>query len=393
MTGAGRKQKMNMGFNRRKVAYVLAVFAGCTAVSIGYGLLMGSIGEFGGDSEYYVLRAREIQAGGIRFYLDNLSTPYYWGYPTFLALVMTFLGENWEAVAVAQVILSSVSAIFLFRILEGVSESLGGAAVLAVAYKLVLDVSMWDGRILSDSLGMTLECMTLHFFYRITLENKKRDYVLFAVYAFLFWTMRTNAVSLLIVLASVLFMRLPAGKKWIVGGVCLFIFVTAFTGMVVLGSGDPHGLGARADYYLDYYRNGIVVSGRPEYDYKVLQDRVGTIWFLADIFCMILLKTKYYWSIYFDAYSTVHKVLCCVTILPVFLFSGFSFVWIVKERKKELFPFLGGVISYSFFQICTEVDFDMRYRAPVFALLVVCSGYGMRKVIDARRRKSEDGFT
>ena len=39
------------------------------------------------------------------------------------------------------------------------------AAALALFYRAILDVSIWNGLILSDGLGMTLECMTLYYFY------------------------------------------------------------------------------------------------------------------------------------------------------------------------------------------------------------------------------------
>lgn len=278
-----------------------------------------------------------------------------------------------------QIFLSAASTVFLFLLASDILEQDGLAVGLALFYKLILDTSMWDGRILSDSLGMTLECMTLYFFYMALKNKKKKDYVLFVLFSILFVVTRTNAVSLLIVLFAVLFIKMDGRKKWITGVLAAAAVAAVMAGLLLAGKTAAHGMGERLDYYMSYYLQGKIVSGRPEYDYHVPSRHLDSPLFALDIVWMMLLKLKYYWSIYFRGYSAVHIAICITTILPAFIFTLYSVFYIIRDRQKHLYPYIAGIASYCFIQICTEVDFDMRYRAPIFLLCTICCAYGMKK--------------
>lgn len=363
--------------NKEIISIYIGIFIGATLISIAYGYLMHTFGTYGGDSEYYVSQAKEILSNGLQYYIEHVATPYYWGYPSFLAVCIAIVGENWTAIALIQVFLSAFSMIFLFRLVNDILSQTSLAILLTLFYKLILDTSMWDGRILSDSLGMTLECMTLYFFYTGMKNRQKRDYTLFVIWAVLFFMTRTNSVSLLIVLTAAILLKIPGKTKWIIFGV---IVAAILAGLFIAGENVNLGLGARAENFASYYRKGEIVHGRPEYDYHIPEDHIGSLLFILDIVIMIILKAKYYWSIYFSDYSMTHIVICLVTILPIFLITLFSVIQIIKDRQKQLYPFVIGIVSYSFIQICTEVDFDLRYRAPVFLLCIICSGYGLKKL-------------
>ena len=129
--------------------------------------------------------------------------------------------------------------------------------------------------------------------------------------------------------------------------------------------------------------------GRPEYDYQIPASHKDSLWFVFDILNMFLKKVIFYWNIYFNTFSKVHIVLCFLTILPTFLFTLFSVVCIVRDKAKQLYPFVAGILSYNLLQSATELDFSNRYRSPVFLLLIICSAYGMRKLYRlAERRKT-----
>ena len=48
--------------------------------------------SMGGDSGFYIGRANDIINSGIGFYVDNISTIWYWGYPSYLALFLPAFG-------------------------------------------------------------------------------------------------------------------------------------------------------------------------------------------------------------------------------------------------------------------------------------------------------------
>ena len=362
---------------KKDIFIYIGIAAGAIVISILYGYLTHAFGTFGGDSEYYVSQAKKILSDGTGFYMDYIATPYYWGYPTFLALCIAVVGENWMAIALIQVILSALSMIFLYHVVHDITDHTNLAILLTLFYKLILDTSMWDGRILSDSLGMTLECMTLYFFYKGMRDKKQKDFIWFIVFAILFFMARTNSISLLIILAIATLIRIPGRAKWII---CGSAAVIVFAGLLVAGGNEHYGIGTQMEKFVDYFRHGEIVYGRPEYNYLISEEHMGTPLFILDIVLMLLLKAKYYWSIYFSGYSTVHIALCIVTILPIFGLTLFSVISIIKDKQKQLYPFVAGIASYSFFQICTEVDFDQRYRAPIFLLCIICSAYGMKRI-------------
>lgn len=362
--------------NKTFLIYI-GIFTGAALISIAYGFLMHTFGTYGGDSEYYVGQANEILLKGLEYYIEHIATPYYWGYPTFLAVCIAIVGENWVAIALIQVFFSAFSMIFLFRLVNDISGQSFLSFLLTLFYKLILDTSMWDGRILSDSLGMTLECMTLYFFYMGMQNKQKKDLALFIIFACLFFMARTNSISLLIVLTAEVLLTLPGRKKWAIGGI---IAAAVLVGLFVAGGNENLGLGARAQNFASYYQQGEIVHGRPEYNYSIPEGHLGTPLFILDIIFMIILKFKYYWSIYFNDYSMTHIVICLVTILPVFALTLFSVIHIINDRQRQLYPFVVGIVTYCSIQICTEVDFDLRFRAPIFLLCTICSGYGMKKL-------------
>ena len=252
---------------------------------------------------------------------------------------------------------------------------------------------MWDGMILSDSLGMTLECMTLYFFYFSLKNKKKKDYILLAAFSLLFFTVRTNSISLLLVVAVTCLLSLPKEKRRIAAALTVLVVAAVVAALFMVGENAYYGLGKRVDYYRDYYLQGTIVFGRPEYDYQIPAGHKGSILFVFDILKMLLLKAVYYWSIYFKAFSKAHTILCFLTILPTFLFTLFSVICIIRDKVKQLYPFVDGIFSYSFIQIATEVDYDQRYRSPIFLLLIICSAYGVRKLymMAGRHRNGQIG--
>lgn len=338
-----------------------------------------SIGAFaglplGGDSGYYMGQAEKILQTGIGFYIENSYMPYYWGYPSFLALLFAFWGENLSVVVIVQILLAACCSVFIYKIIKELSGNLYIAFLLACAYSCILDVILWDGYILSDSMGMIWECLTLYFFYQFYVfrSAKQKDKIFFFICMILFFMTRTNSLSLLLVLAGYIIMKLPQKqKKIIVGSIPIIAVAVIF--LLLKSGGDHHyGLQSLLEIFVRYYENGEIVSGRPEYDYVISGQGISAI----DVLFMLLLRIKYYWSIYFSAYSMPHKLICCMTILPIFLFSIFSVFGIIKDKKRTYYPLLAGVMAYSIIQIFTEVDFDQRYRAPIFLLLILICSYG-----------------
>lgn len=253
------------------------------------------------------------------------------------------------------------------------------SAVLVCFYTCLLDVILWDTYILSDSLGLILECCVIYLFYKSFYFTKQKMVygVLFWIAVVLFFMTRTNSLSLIIVLIVFLIMRMEKKYRFItlisIGGIAIVSIVFLF----VIGRESGLGISNLGNMFKNYYLQGSIVCGRPEYDYLIPESHQGNGLFILDCIIMYFKKYFYYWSVYFSAHSTRHKLLNCITILPLFFTSLASTIMIFRDKKKVYYPVIAGVISYSVIQALTEVDFDMRYRVPIFMLLIIICGYGL----------------
>lgn len=81
---------------KRRACLGIIVFIGACLISFIYCRLLHSLGTFGGDSGYYVAQAQEMLENGLKYYRDHIATPYYWGYPAFLAACMAVIGGGAE---------------------------------------------------------------------------------------------------------------------------------------------------------------------------------------------------------------------------------------------------------------------------------------------------------
>lgn len=134
------------------------------------------------------------------------------------------------------------------------------------------------------------------------------------------------------------------------------------------------------DYFINGFRDGMVVNGRPEYDITVVPEHIGSPWFIVDILKILLKRICMYWSIYFDGYSSMHKLFVLGTILPTFILSIWSIIQVIRNKAKSFYPLITMTMFYFVLQVFTEVDFDQRYRAPIFMILIILCSYGVSDI-------------
>lgn len=336
--------------------------------------------DLGGDSQFYLSNGHEILKNGLRYYAKHFSTPYYWGYPTFVALLMLLVGENYTVIVCTQIVLSALSSAFLYRMLMNGSNEKRICVVaiaLTIFYRGIQDVWLWDRMILSDSLGLTLEIMTIYSFWKIKKDRKRTDYLLFFAMSLLFFITRTNSIVLILVLIAFLIADLPKTSRIVVTASLLICGVGILCGLFALGEGEMHGLGRRVDYYSDLFKRGIVIFDRPQYDVAVTCDS-GTLRLLTGCITVFLKREVFFWNIYLKDYSLLHKIYNAVALLPLFAGSVVSGVYLMKKRIRCAYPYIVGVLAYNIVQAFTEIDYDMRYRIPIFVLLIIINMIAIR---------------
>lgn len=326
------------------------------------------LGEFGGDSGFYIENARKIT--NIQYYIEHIKTPYYWGYPTYLALCFNIIGERYAAIAIIQIAIKAGTIMLLYSVISDVQHNFLISFLVPLFYSVIVDVMMWDCRILSDSLGVSLEMCTIYCFWKLRKDYRWRRLLLFVLSAFAFFTTRTNSSALLIVFFIYILRDLPNTKKHY-AYISIAVLVVIFLILYNASYNTIHGLPSRVSYYINLLKSGSVVVGRPQYDYSIPSDHYGTPWIVIDYTIVLLKRMVMFWSVFFSEHSLRHKIYCIVTVLPVFVLSIPAMISTFKKRKTELYPFAFGVLSYHVVSIFTELEYDMRYRMPIFLLLVI----------------------
>ena len=200
---------------------------------------------------------------------------------------------------------------------------------------------------------------------------------------------RTNAVSMVFaLLLSLGISRVSDYRR-------MRRFLLAFSGIVALivlilvmlptGSSDSANdfkLSNMTSWFLSMYSSGEVVYNRPELNWNV-GESVG----ILDVIGIIFSRIKWYFSLWFSTYSTGHKLINLVQILPIWILSASGVIFAVKDREKSIYPIIIGATCYFLFQVVTALDFDLRYRCPIFPLLFIISTYSCVRVYRKRVKR------
>lgn len=137
-----------------KIIKISLVFALALLIRVVYTMVKG--GYYTSDTAYYMGQSDIILQQGLSFYIANISTPYYWGYPTALAILRSIFGDNLMAICLVQAVLGAVSTLILVKLIDMITNNVNIAIGAGLIYTCIVDVVMWDAMVMSDSLGLFL---------------------------------------------------------------------------------------------------------------------------------------------------------------------------------------------------------------------------------------------
>ncbi len=339
------------------------------------------------DTLYYMGQSNLILQKGLFFYIDNISTPYYWGYPTTLAILRSIFGDNLMAICLVQAVLGAVATLILAWLIAQITNNINIALGVGLFYTCIIDVVMWDAMVMSDSLGLFWEILFLCAFYALY-TRKTKNLLWFIVFGFLFFATRTNAICLILPCLFALILSLDKKIKRKVLYGFLMVLAVCVIALIVMGRGARFGLLSRVDFIIDYYKNGTIIWSRPEYDYVVDPSHTGLA-FALDCILMFLKKYALYWAIWFRDFSLAHKLYSLVFIGPVFIGGLASAIKIIKDKAHLYYVPVIAVVLYSTMQALTELDYSSRYRVPVFVCLLICCSYGVMCLMQDLKKDSQ----
>lgn len=374
--------------NRTSVFFIALSVLTALAIRMALFAFYGSL--LGGDSQSYIDMAKTVMREGITYYPNHIDAPYYWGYPTFLALIFSMFGENITVVCIIQIILAGLSMALIYLSIFRMTGRPWIGVLLIAFYNINLEVIEWDCFILSDSLGMTMEALCVFSFVRLidgyekgrnagTMDsNKPYDWMLFAVTSLLYFLARSNAIVIIFFMCVVLLFRLEKKKQIMLGGLFLACFAALVSIIMWSAVMHPENINLMATFegMMRDIREGSVISGRPEYDVPVASNGIlGYAFFIVK-------RIAYYWAVFLKAYSMGHKLLSIAAISPVYLLAIYSGIQAVKNRQRKYIELIFIILLSAFVQTLEQIDFDFRYRAPLFMLLILLGSYGLAEITD-----------
>ena len=375
------------GKRKQIICYILVVLVPLI-LRVGYLCLNGIVKS--PDSYSYIRMANNIIAQGPVYYIHNLDAPYYWGYPTYLAIMFFLIGDNFFVICLVQTVLACASMIFLFKALNRLIREQWVCLCMVFLYTIIFDVMMWDRYVLTECLGMTIEAICFYFFINLITadEISKKDFILFAVFCILFFLARSNAITIVFAMGIVIVSRLDRKVR----NKILLGFIVVMCGLVsmIIASSIMHpdnvNLIDTIEVATKGIREGNVIDERHEYD--ILLPSEG---FRLPFYALVILKRMVmYWSIFIRAYSKAHKLMCIVGILPTYVLAFLSTFRAFKEKIRTYIELFVVIVLSSLIQIVVFIDYDFRYRAPIFIPLILLGSLSGKYIGDMILKKLKE---
>lgn len=332
-----------------------------------YGIL------YTGDTIRYDSWANQILEKGLGFYAENIDKPYYWGYASVLALFRKIFSSDMPII-IFQNILSAVVVIVIYKTIFLIFEDKTTAFIGGIIYCYFYPFLDWNYILYSDSLGVSLEIICIYLFFlqkKQTGRKRVMTVLLFAVIGVMFLLIRTTAFISLTVMTVGLINQLSEKKRRAVY-ISLAVCIAAVLAFMFFKSSGEHSPASRLEYYIELFRNGTVVYGG--FNINIPQEMFDSG---MRIFCMIflvILRAVCFWGIAFPYMPVSEMVINTLQILPIFIFG---LCGAVKDRKngRKCGILVAVVIASNIVQAFSEVDFEFRYRIPIYPPLIIISAY------------------
>lgn len=366
-----------------RVGTVLLVVA--LAMKLGRVVLTGPV--IAPDTQRFVDIARAVKGATWVPIIAPGAAVFYWLYGALLAVfwkVTDSLQQSLELLVGLQAAVSAASVYFLFRTLLWLSEgSLPLAAGLAGLFLLNPDILLWDVRVLSDSLSLSLVVAALSLLApRLSGRHGARRRGQFTLLMLLSLALVFCRPANLVFLAVSL-LALPLEEdsakllRRIAAPASLVLLVMAAATIVRYGQTRTRPL---AEHWLRLAQAGVVIQDRPFYDVAPIAwdsaspaERAGH---LGRTFGKRLL---YFWAPALQAYSRRHAFASFTLVGSVWLAGAVAIlrIWIKLGPGLLDWYLLSMVVAYNVFHAATLIDFDLRYRIVVvpFVLALIARGF------------------
>jgi hypothetical protein len=227
--------------------------------------------------------------------------------------------------------------------------------------------------ILSDCI---FSFFTLVFFLKI-LQNKKKlyDFFLISFIFVLIFFINPKFIAILFFVIFYILIRyfinknLILSKNYIGTSLILTYIIGLFVWSVFYNNFNL--LNFTGDIFLEieqFYLDGTIIHNRSKLDYLESDVSILKIFYLGILRSLSFFQ---FWSLNWDL---KHNLVNIISIMPLYLTNVLNIVFFNKyseSDKRIIIGIVAMIIAFVFMSSITAVDYDWRYRYPLYNILVV----------------------
>ena len=313
---------------------------------------------------------------------------FYSTYIFFAAVLRFAFPERLEPVIIAQIIISLVAAISLYKSAYKLFSTRMTGLFASLIFLLWIDNMHWNTITMTESLFRSLAVIFIYFL--VNFENKSRLFwpTLFCATLILF----TRPTGIVIVVAFVAFIFFLFANKIPKPAVSAIILIG------VLGSFVAANFMMIHFNFIPSYSTGNIITymnhleGTSNYDatLRIIPDQLNfmnegapplfqVLYFVTHNFeyflSLALAKLYYLLSGYRPYYSTLHNALNIFFIVPFYLFAIVGF-FINKSKPLSAYVLTALIVNCGII-VLSAVDWDNRFYLPMEAGLILMASGGL----------------
>lgn len=253
--------------------------------------------------------------------------------------------------------------------------------IITILFFTNFEQYLWVKFILSDYIHYFLSSCFIFFFLNFkNIDNSKKNIFIACIILILAVFTRPIFPVYFIFLLSFLFLQYLPYKihkfdSWTINIILLFFFTLLIIfniGFLFIKNYNFLNIGYLEHIY-NLFLNGIVINDRPHTYLSFIELN------FINMMIIELVRFFYYFVFWDQLYSLKHNILNSLTFTVMYFFALLAIIrintFLIYDRKNIIFLFLF-ILTFAFFHSITWIEYDWRYRLPIYFPLFLLDLYG-----------------
>ncbi len=354
-------------------------------INIAYNFSMGS--SFmpipANNTKTFMHHAHAFSTQGFQGLIEEGLPLYYFLYPIFITFMRSiFSGYYTQVILIIQILLFALAAYFIFKI-TSIITSRPTAFLAAALFVFTWQILRWSHFILPDSINIFLIIFCAYYLILlITTKDLKYISAILIITTVLLLLRPTNILFALITLTVIIIITWKENNKLAMLLPTLIIIPLILLSLTFVDPANHLSPASRFQSFSSDLQEGIVIPGMPQYDISSIHAACKDSFYstISHYSAVIAKRILYFWSIYHYPFSLFHNALNIFWLGPLFAFAIYGFSNAIKKNainQQVNLLLIAILLFYTLFHAVTHVDYDMRYRSPLLAFVIIYSSYGI----------------